>query len=85
MKSYLSIWGDCTSKRYGGVDVSDKNDYMGFRGVFYISDGDKYPYNSSFKRRLVSLAADFYLKENLTLETNYSFYQHITDGKPNRL
>lgn len=85
IKDYISIWGDFTSSGHFGVgiDGSDKNDRMGFRGVLYTADGNREPQENNINRNLASFALDFYAAENLTLETNFSYYKHISKGHYN--
>lgn len=80
IKDYIAIWGDFTS--YGnfgvGIDGSDKTDKMGFRGVLYTADGERQPQGNNINRNLASFALDFYPADNLTFETNFSYYKHIS-------
>lgn len=78
------IWTDYSSRSNLGVglDTSNKFEKVGYRGVFYYSGGEKNAKDSKFSRRLASLGLDFYLTENLTLETNFSHYEHENSGMP---
>ena len=78
------IWGDYSSRaNFGaGWDTSDKFEKVGYRGVFYYSGGEKNAKDSKFSRRLASVALDFYLTEDLTMETNFSHYEHKNSGMP---
>ena len=78
------IWTDYSSRSNLGVglDTSNKFEKVGYRGVFYYSGGEKNAKDSKFSRRLASLGLDFYLTENLTLETNFSHYEHKNSGMP---
>jgi len=78
------IWTDYNSRSNLGVglDTSNKFEKVGYRGVFYYSGGEKNAKDSKFSRRLASLGLDFYLTENLTLETNFSHYEHKNSGMP---
>lgn len=85
IKNYLAIWGDFASAgNFGiGIDGSDKTEKMGFRGVLYTSTGGRQPQDQSLDRNLASFALDFYALENLTFETNFSYYKHISNGNYN--
>ena len=50
--------------------------------MFYKSDGAKQAKNSDYERNLASLGLDFYLTENFTIETNFSYYKHKMLGIP---
>lgn len=78
------IWADYTSRKNAGIglDTSDKFEKVGYRGVFYVSGGERQAKNSDYSRRLASLGLDFYPTENLTFETNFSYYQHKMEGMP---
>ena len=78
------LWADYSSRaNFGlGLDSSDKFEKFGYRGVFYTSGGAKQVKNSKHSRSLASIALDFYLTDALTLETNYSYYQHKDRGLP---
>lgn len=78
------IWTDYTSRKNVGIglDTSDKFEKVGYRGVFYVSGGERQAKQSDYRRRLASLGLDFYPTESLTIETNFSYYQHIMEGMP---
>ena len=79
-----TFWADYTSRSNFGVgwDTSDKFQYVGYRGVFYKSGGARQAKNSDYGRNLASLGLDFYLTENFTIETNFSYYKHKMLGMP---
>lgn len=78
------IWTDYSSRSNLGVglDTSNQFEKAGCRGVFYYSGGEKNAKDSKFSRRLASMGLDFYLTEDLTLETNFSHYEHKNSGMP---
>ena len=78
------IWSDYSSRSNLGIglDTSDKFEKVGYRGVFYYSGGAKNAKDSKFSRRLASMGLDFYLTEDLALETNFSHYEHKNSGMP---
>ncbi|WP_169779369.1 TonB-dependent receptor [Campylobacter curvus] len=78
------IWSDYSSREHLGIglDTSDKFEKIGYRGVFYYSNGEKQTKQSKYSRRLASLGLDFYLTDELTLETNYSYFRHKMFGMP---
>ena len=78
------LWADYVSRANlgAGFDTSDKFEKFGYRGVFYSSGGAKGPSDSTYSRTLASIAFDFYLTDNLTLETNYSYYRNKDKGLP---
>lgn len=82
MKDYNAVWVDYISRGNSGVgfDTADKFQYVGYRGVFYSTNGEREPKGSLTSRQLASLALDFYPLDNLIVETNYSFYRHIMSG-----
>lgn len=67
------------------VDVSDKNDYVGARGIFYFNDGEGFVKDSVKRSKLANLGLDFYLSDNLTLETNFTYYNFIRYGYGGRI
>ena len=79
---YNSVWADYISRgNIGmGLDTSDKFEKIGYRGVFYYTNGEREPSDSKTSRRLASIALDFYPTEDLTFETNFSYYKHIMSG-----
>jgi tonB-dependent receptor domain protein len=79
-----TFWADYTSRSNFGIgwDTSDRFEHVGYRGVFYKSDVAKQAKNSNYERNLASLGLDFYLTENFTIETNFSYYKHKILGNP---
>jgi tonB-dependent receptor domain protein len=79
-----TVWADYTSRSNFGIgwDTSNKFEHIGYRGVFYKSDGAKQAKKSDYERNLASLGLDFYLTENFTIETNFSYYRHKMLGNP---
>lgn len=82
VKDYRSIRGDYISDGNlgGGFDIGDKSDYVGYRGTFFYTHGEREPKNSNTQRKLMALALDFYPTDDLTIETNYSYYNHVMTG-----
>lgn len=65
-----------------GLDSSDKFEKIGYRGVIYYGDGARQVKDSVYRRKFASLGLDFYLNDALTLETNYSYFEHDMYGLP---
>ena len=82
VKDYNAVWVDYVSRgNVGlGLDTSDRFQYVGYRGVFYSSNGTVEPKGSNSTRQLASLGLDFYPLENLVFETNFSHYKHNLTG-----
>ncbi|EAU00673.1 TonB-dependent receptor [Campylobacter curvus] len=82
VNSQHAIWADYASRaNFGiGLDSSDKFEYIGYRGVFYTSDGAKQAKDSNLQRRLASMVLEFYPSESVTIETAGSYYEHHMRG-----
>ena len=82
MADYNAVWGDYISRGNLGIglDTSDKFEKVGYRGVFYYTAGEREPRHSRTSRRLASVALDFYPTDDLTFETNFSYYKHTMGG-----
>ena len=80
--NYNSIWTDYISRGNLGVgfDTSNKFEKVGYRSVIYYSAGEREPKESKTSRRLISLGLDFYPTDDLTFETNFSYYKHTMGG-----
>ncbi|MCD8213572.1 MAG: TonB-dependent receptor [Campylobacter sp.] len=81
-KDYRSIKAEYMSDEYLGTtaDVSDKFEKVGYRVTGLYGDGEREPNDSNTRRRMLATALDFYLTDDLTIETNYSYYNHIYRG-----
>ncbi len=79
---YNAIWTNYISRGNLGVgfDTSNKFEKIGYRGVFYYTDGEREPKDSKTSRRLASIGLDFYPTDDLTFETNFSYYKHTMGG-----
>ncbi|WP_223155553.1 TonB-dependent receptor plug domain-containing protein [Campylobacter concisus] len=59
---YNAIWTNYISRGNLGVgfDTSNKFEKIGYRGVFYYTDGEREPKDSKTSRRLASIGLDFF-------------------------
>ncbi|QKF60993.1 TonB-dependent receptor [Campylobacter curvus] len=67
------------------LDTSDRFEKVGYRGIFYFNDGEGFVKDSVKRSKLANLALDFYLTDDLTLETNFTYYNYIRYGYGARL
>ena len=61
LKDYNAVWVDYISRGNLGVglDTADRFEYVGYRGVFYSTNGEREPKGSLTSRQLASFALDF--------------------------
>ena len=78
------IFADYVSRGHlgWGLDTSDRFEKVGYRGVVYYGDGQRQVKDSVYRRKFASIGLDFYLTDALTLETNYSYFEHDMYGLP---
>ena len=67
------------------LDTSYRFEKVGYRGIFYFNDGEGFVKDSVKRSKLANLALDFYLTDDLTLETNFTYYNYIRYGYGARL